>query len=194
MSTWVSSHHEDTLGLSNQRNRVRPRRKESDLVVDLKFLNHSQLHEHSQSGRYHGIDVQGEIVEGELIDAQLADEGNVSSLLCGCGRKDLGGEGEIGEQERMERSGDAVPFLDDTMKHGDMVIKTRRTYSEELKINEAGLLKDSTVVYSHTSLTNAAVHYGSATAFVLLSFKQKHVIPFSRVHAKAPMSPDFTLD
>lgn len=45
-------------------------------------------------------------------------------------------EREFGEQKRMERSEDAVPFLDDTLKYGDMVIKTLRTYSERLKINE----------------------------------------------------------
>lgn len=121
--------------------------------------------------------------------------GMLAACFVVAGEKIWGGEGEIGEQERMERSGDAVPFLDDTMKHGDMVIKTPRTYSEKLKINEAGLLKDSTVVYSHTSLTNAVVQYGSATAFILLSFKQKkHVIPFSRIHTKPPMAPNFTVD
>lgn len=76
------------------------RHKESDLIVDLKFLNHSQLHEHSQSSCYHGVDVQGEIVEGELVDAQLADEGDVSGLFRGCGRKYWGGEGETSESRR----------------------------------------------------------------------------------------------
>lgn len=45
-------------------------------------------------------------------------------------------EREFGEQRRMERSEDAVPFLDDTLKYGDVAIKTLRTYSERLKINE----------------------------------------------------------
>lgn len=100
----------------------------SHLIVDLKFLHHSQLHEHPQSGRDHGIHVQGEIVEGELPDAQLAHQGNVSGLFHRGGRKHRGTKREFREQERMERSEDAAPFLDDTWKYGDMLIKTLRTH------------------------------------------------------------------
>lgn len=53
----------------------------SHFIVDLEFLHHPQLHEHSQRRRYHGVDVQGEIIKGELVDAQLTDQGDVSSLF-----------------------------------------------------------------------------------------------------------------
>lgn len=74
------------------------------LVVDLKLLDHSQFHEHPQGGRYHGIDVQGEVVEGELVDPQLADEGDVGGLFRRSGKRVGGGGG----------SEDGVPFLEDT--------------------------------------------------------------------------------
>lgn len=54
----------------------------------------------------------------------------------------------------MEGSEDAVPFLDDTWKYGDMLIKTLRTHSERVKINEGASQKDFTVVYLQSSLTN----------------------------------------
>lgn len=88
-STWVG------FGLQRSTNSVKYS-KETDiesqwshLIVNLKFLHHSQLHKHSQSGRYHGVNIQREIVKGELIDAQLANEGNVSSLFYRGGRKTL---------------------------------------------------------------------------------------------------------
>lgn len=65
------------------------------LVVDLKFLDHSQFHEHPQGGRYHGIDVQGEVVEGELVDPQLADEGDVGGLFRRSGKRVGGGWGGV---------------------------------------------------------------------------------------------------
>lgn len=83
------------------------------LIVNLKFLHHPQFHEHPQSGCYHGIDVQREVVEGELVDAQLADEGNVGGLFVIVG-ENTEVEREFGGQQRMERPDDAVPFLDDT--------------------------------------------------------------------------------
>lgn len=72
------------------------------LVVDLKFLDHSQLHEHPQGGRYHGIDIQGEVVEGELVYPQLADEGDVGGLSRQSGKRFWRG------------SEDSVPFLEGT--------------------------------------------------------------------------------
>ena len=45
-------------------------------------------------------------------------------------------EHDFREQERMERSEDAVPLSDDTWKYGDMLIKTQRTHLERVKINE----------------------------------------------------------
>lgn len=56
-------------------------------------------------------------------------------------------EREFGEQNRTERSEDAVPFLDDTWKYADIVIKTLRSYSGRLKINEGALVKDFIVVH-----------------------------------------------
>lgn len=70
-----------------------------NLIVDLKFLNHSQFHEHPQGGRYHGINVKGEVVEGELVDAQLTDQGDVGSLFRQS-KREFGG-------------GHSLPFLKD---------------------------------------------------------------------------------
>lgn len=73
------------------------------LVVDLEFLHHSQLHEHPQSGRDHGVDVQREVVEGELIDAQLADQGDVGSLFHRGGKKNVEEERVTLESKVRER-------------------------------------------------------------------------------------------
>lgn len=91
MSTWVSSYNEDTsgfsLGGSVSSEDIDENGLWAYLIVNLKFLNHPQFHEHPQSGCYHSIDVQREVVKGELVDAQLADEGDVGGLFCRSGRK-----------------------------------------------------------------------------------------------------------
>lgn len=61
------------------------------LIVDLKFLDHSQLNEHPQSCCDHGVHVQREIVKGELVDAQFTDEGDVGGLFA------VGGDMEVRE-------------------------------------------------------------------------------------------------
>lgn len=73
-------------------------------------------------------------------------------------------EREFGGQLRMERPDDAVPFLDDTWKYGGILIKTLRTYSGRLTINEGDLVKDFTIIYCQTSLTRSSLfssHYYS---------------------------------
>lgn len=71
-----------------------------------------------------------------------------------------------------------MPFLDDTSKYGDMLIKTLWTHSERVKINEGALPKDLTVVYFQSPLTNTVTQQQSSTAsffffFSLLLLKQK---------------------
>lgn len=92
----------------------------SCLIIDLKFLDHSQLDEHPQGGRDHGVNVQGEIVEGELVDAQLTDQGNVGGLLDQCW---------TGESWRGQGS---VPSSDQPLESEDVVFKSLR----RLKMNE----------------------------------------------------------
>lgn len=84
----------------------------SHLIVDLKLLDHPQLDEHPQSGRDHGVNVQGEIVKGELVNAQLTDQGDVSGLLGHRWRgREWGGGGHTKVRRAFERSGDGVLML-----------------------------------------------------------------------------------
>lgn len=100
-------------------------------------------------------------------------------------------EREYGEQNRMERSEDAVPFLDDTWKYADFVIKTLRSYLERLKINEGALVKDFTVVYFQSSLTNAFLLI--KRPFLLLIKTKTYVIPINHIHTEASLSPIFSV-
>lgn len=93
-ATCTASRGERSPGIitTNMLHRKSDRIGGSYLIVDLKFLDHSQLDEHPQSGRDHGVDVQGEIVKGELVDAQLTHQGNVGGLLDHCWRGHKGEE------------------------------------------------------------------------------------------------------
>lgn len=111
----------------------------SNLVVDLEFLHHPQLHKHPQSSRYHGVNVQREIIKGQLIDAQLANQGDVSSLLSHGQKETWRRKTEIEENMSSESRGGwrgQRTFSDDTWKYRDMLIKTLRTHWERVKINE----------------------------------------------------------
>ena len=66
-------------------------------------------------------------------------------------------EHEPTQQKMIGRSTDAVPFSDDTWKYEDMLIKTLRPHLERVEINEGALLRDFTVVYFQSSLTNVVV-------------------------------------
>lgn len=95
-------------------------------------------------------------------------------------------EREFGEQNRMERSEDAVPVLADTWKYADIVIKTLRSYLERLKINERALVKDFTVVYFQSSLTNAFVLI--KCPFLSIIKTKTFIIPINLSPTEASMS------
>lgn len=96
-----------------------------------------------------------------------------------------------------------MPFLDDTRKYGDMLIKTLWTHSEGVKINEGALPKDLTAVYFQSSLTNAVTQQRSSMAFfflflflpVIIQTKTKKIyaIPINRIHTNASASPILSL-
>lgn len=117
------------------------------LIVDLKFLDHSQLYEHPQSCRDHGVHIQREIVEGELVDAQFTDERDVGGLL-DRHRRRHGGERELNGERGS----------DDTLDHGDMVIKTPRSSFNRLKMNEAARKQAVCTQSAPTNMTTQQIY------------------------------------
>lgn len=41
------------------------------LIVDFKFLNHPQFHEHPKSSRDHGINVERKVIKMDVIDGKF---------------------------------------------------------------------------------------------------------------------------
>lgn len=55
-------------------------RADGYLIVNFKFLNHSQLHEHPEGCSYHGIHVEGEVIKMDIVYAKLWHEWDICCL------------------------------------------------------------------------------------------------------------------
>ena len=57
-----------------------PHDRTSYLIVNLKFLYHPQLHEHPQSSRDHGVNVERKVIKMYVVDGEFWHQGDVGCL------------------------------------------------------------------------------------------------------------------